>query len=144
MILTRPGRRRGVATTARRKGQRGLSAGTATLSLTSPVVAVDPECHLDECGEILGTTYERHRILNAVGEASVKLVTESLFVVTNQSAVVVEFDEVLVDVVMFAHAESVEFAARFVFLISDAELDMKFCYEKTVVFTPQRICIIAR
>ena len=143
MILARPGRRRGVATTARRK-RRGLSAGTTTLSLMSPVAAVNSECHFDECREILGTTYERHCILDAVGEASVKLVTESLFVVTDQSAVVVEFDEVLVDVVMFAHAESVEFAARFVFLISDAKLDTKFSYEKTVVFTPQRICIIAR
>ena len=142
MILARPGRRRGIATTTRRK-RRGLSAGTATLSLTSPVAAVNPECHFDECGEILGTTYERHCILDAVGEASVKLVTESLFVVTDQSAVVVEFDEVLVDMVMFAHAESVEFAARFVFLISDAELDTKFSYEKTVVFMPQWIGIIS-
>ena len=88
-------------------------------------------------------TYERHCVLDAVGEASIKLVTESLFVVTDQSAVVVEFDEVLVDVVMFAHAESVKFAAHFVFLISDAELDMKFYYEKMVVFMPQQICIIA-
>ena len=80
--------------------------------------------------------------MDAVGEASVKLVTESLFVVTDQGAVVVEFDEVLVDVVMFAHAELVEFAARFVFLISDAELDTKFRYEKAIVFTPQRICIV--
>ena len=117
--------------------------GTAMLSLMSPVVAVNPECHLDECREILGTTYERHCVLDAVGKASVELVAESLFVVSDQSAVVIEFDEVLVDVVMFAHAESVEFAARFVFLISDAELDMKFSYEKTVVFMPQRICIIA-
>ena len=113
------------------------------LSLTSPVVAVNPECHLDECREILGTTYERHHILDAVGEASIKLVTESLFVVTDQSAVVVEFDEVLVDVVMFTHVESVKFAACFIFLISDAKLDTKFCYKKMVVFMPQWICIIA-
>ena len=113
------------------------------LSLTSPVAAVDPEHHLDECREILGTTYERHCILDAVGEASIKLVTESLFIVTDQSMVVVEFDEVLVDMVMFAHAESVKFAACFIFLISDAKLDMKFHYEKMVVFTLQQICIVA-
>ena len=82
LILTRPGRRRGVATTARRK-RRGLSAGTTTLSLTSPVVAVNPECHFDECGEILRMTYERHCILDAVGKASVELVAESLFIVSN-------------------------------------------------------------
>ena len=82
--------------------------------------------------------------MDVVGKASVELVAESLFVVSNQSMVVVEFDEVLVDVVMFAHAESVEFAARFVFLISDAKLDTKFSYKKTVVLTPQQICIIAR
>ena len=105
------------------------------LSLTSPVAAVNPECHLDECREILGTTYERHCILDAVGEASVKLVTESLFVVTNQSAVVVEFDEVLVDMVMFAHAKSVKFTACFIFLIGDAKLDMKFRYKNVVMFT---------
>ena len=113
------------------------------LSLMSPVTAVNPECHLDECREILGMTYERHCVLDAVGEASIKLVTESLFIVTDQSTVVVEFDEVLVDMVMFAHVESVEFVACFIFLVSDAELDMKFCYEKMVVFTPQQICIIA-
>ena len=113
------------------------------LSLTSPVAAVNPECHFDECGEILRTTYERHCVLDVVGKASVELVAESLFVVSDQSAVVIEFDEVLVDVVMFAHVELVEFAVRFVFLISDAELDMKFSYEKTIVFTPQWICIIA-
>ena len=56
----------------------------------------------------------------------------------------VEFNEVLADVVMFAHVESVKFAARFVFLISDAKLDMKFHYEKMVVFTLQWICIVAR
>ena len=112
------------------------------LSLTSPVAAVNPECHFDESREILGTTYERHCILDVVGEASVKLVTESLFIVTNQSAVVVEFDEVLVDMVMFAHAESVEFVAHFVFFIGDAKLDMKFCYKKTIVFMPQQICVI--
>ena len=116
-----------------------MSAGTTTLSLTSPVAAVN-----HECGEILGTTYERHCVLDAVGKASIELVAESLFIVSDQSAVVIEFDEVLVDVVMFTHAESVEFAARFVFLISDAELDTKFSYEKTVVLTPQWICIIAR
>ena len=121
-----------------------MSAGTATLSLTSPVAAVNPECHFNECGEILGTTYERHCVLDAVGKASVELVAESLFVVSDQSAVVVEFDEVLVDVVMFAHAESVKFAACFVFLISDAELDMKFHYKKAVVFMPQQIHIVAR
>ena len=82
--------------------------------------------------------------MDAVWKASLELMAESLFVVSDQSAVVVEFDEVLVDVVMFAHAESVEFAVRFVFLISDAKLDTKFSYEKTVVLTPQRICIIAR
>ena len=54
-----------------------------------------------ECGEILGTTYERHCILDAVGEASIELVTESLFIVTDQSTVVVEFNEVLVDMMMF-------------------------------------------
>ena len=114
------------------------------LSLMSPVAAVDPEHHLNECREILRMTYERHCILDAVEEASIEFVTESLLVVTDQSTVVVELDEVLVDMVMFTHAESVEFAARFVFLISDAELDTKFSYEKTVVLTPQWICIIAR
>ena len=113
------------------------------LSLTSPVVAVNPEHHINECGEILGMTYERHCILDAVGEASIELVTESLFIVTDQSMVVVEFDEVLVDMMMFTHVELVKFAVRFVFLISDAKLDTKFHYEKTVVFTPQQICIIA-
>ena len=112
------------------------------LSLTSPVVAVNPECHFDECREILGMTYERHCVLDAVGETSIELVTESLFIVTNQSTVVVELNEVLVDMVMFAHAESVKFAVCFVFLICDAKLDMKFHYKKTIVFTPQQICII--
>ena len=113
------------------------------LSLMSPVAAVDPEHHLDECREILRTTYERHCILDAVGKASIELVAESLFFVPDQSAVVVELNEVLIDMVVFAHAESVKFAAHFIFLISDAKLDMKFCYEKMVVFTPQQICIIA-
>ena len=118
--------------------------GTTTLSLMSPVVAVDPEHHLNECREILRVAYERHCILNVVGKTSIELVAESLFIVSDQSMVMVELDEVLVDVVMFAHAESVEFAACFVFLISDAELDTKFSYEKTVFFTPQQICIVAR
>ena len=109
----------------------------------SPVVAVNPECHLDECGEILGMAYERHCVLDAVGEASVELVTESLFVVTDQSMVVVEFNEVLVDVVMFTDVELVKFTAHFVFLIGDAKLDTKFCYKKTIVFMPQWICIVA-
>ena len=113
------------------------------LSLMSPVVAVNPERHLNECGEILRTTYERHHILNAVGETSVKLVTESLFIVTNQSAVVIELNEVLVDVMVFTHVESVKFVVCFVFLIGDAKLDMKFHHEKMVVFTPQQICIVA-
>ena len=113
------------------------------LSLMSPVAAVDPKHHLDECGEILRAAYERYSILNAVGETSVELVTESLFVVTNQSVVVVELNEVLVDMVMFTHAELIKFTSCFVFLISDAELDTKFCYEKTVVFMPQQICIVA-
>ena len=113
------------------------------LSLMSPVVAVDPKHHLNECREILRVAYERHCILNVVGETSVKLVTESLFIVTDQSMVVVELDEVLVDMVVFAHAESVKFAACFIFLIGDAKLDMKFHYKKTVVFTPQWICIVA-
>ena len=107
------------------------------LSLTSPVAAVDPEHHLDECGEILRMTYERHCILNAVGETSIELVTESLFIVTDQSMVVVELNEVLVDMVVFTHAESVKFEACFVFLIGDAKLDMKFHYKKTIVFMPQ-------
>ena len=82
--------------------------------------------------------------MDAVGEASIELVTESLFVVTDQSTIVVELNEVLVNVVMFAHVESVEFAACFVFLIGDAELDTKFRYKKAIVFTPQRIRIVAR
>ena len=44
---------------------------------------------------------------------------------------------------VFTHAESVEFVACFVFLISDAELDTKFCYKKAIVFMPQQICIVA-
>ena len=60
----------------------------------SPVAAVNPECHFDECREILGTTYERHCILDAVGKASIELVAESLFIVPDQSTVVVEFNEV--------------------------------------------------
>ena len=112
------------------------------LSLTSPVAAVNPECHFDECGEILGMTYERHCILDAVGKASIELVAESLIIVPDQSVVVVEFDEVLVDMVMFAHAKSVKFMACFIFLIGDAKLDMKFHYKKIVVFTPQQICIV--
>ena len=113
------------------------------LSLMSPVAAVNPKHHLDECREILRAAYERHSVLNTVGEASVKLVKKSLFVVTDQSTVVIELNEVLVDVVMFTHAESVKFVACFVFLISDAKLDTKFHYEKMVVFIPQQICIVA-
>ena len=53
------------------------------LSLMSPVAAVNPECHLNECREILRMTYERHCILDVVGKASVELVAESLFIVSN-------------------------------------------------------------